>query len=555
MSRGMFSRGVAALVVLAGVAPLMGVQPGTTRIDASVVSVSGRSVYINAGRSAGVAVGARVVFVLSDGSRVEGVVADVSASSSRAEIPTDAASPMVNDRAELDAPAREPGAAPEPVPNERREVPAHPPWTRQPEQRGEDQPLLAPAFGTPPQERPTSISGRVFATFRHTKDVENDSDSSYGRLGTWLEVRNAFKDGGRLRFEGDADLRVFDTFGENEARTKARVQRLSYAWGLDQDAPTRVEVGRYFSVYLPEIGLIDGAEAARRFQNGWSVGGGVGLFPTPGNELNWGDDYGAYAFAEYRPESESVWSQGVIGFQQTLHKGEVDRTLLVARGAMRPNKQWSLFGSALIDLYDSDDDLKDAPIGLTQLIAQASYRPTKATSVSGTYSRTTWPQLKREEFALLPAGLVSDGYVDRVSGSVRHDLTESWRLTGRGHAWQDQDRDGFGGEAGAEWTSVGPNQLWLAGSLYLENAAFVDGYGARLQGRKDFGTVRVSAGYDVFLYEQNSLVNMGESATRHTVRGDVSFSTGSWSWDIDASYNVGDDENAWSLGLYVQYRF
>ncbi len=526
-----------------------------SRLDTTVVTVSGRSVYINAGKRAGVVAGARVVFRLANGDKVESVIVDVSASSARAELEESLTLPAVDDKAEVEIPSPQTQDTQQPTEEPpAKPVPEHPPWQLNEGTRDPNTPLLAPAFGTRPEDRPMSIHGRVFATMRGNKDLENDTNSSYMRLGTWIEAKNPFGKGGRLLFEGDADYRNTDA-GSDGSDTNARIQRLSYAWGTDQHSPYRAEVGRFYSYSLPEIGLVDGAEASLRLENGWSIGAGGGLYPLPDESLTSGDDYGAHVFADYRADGKDSWMQGTIGFQQTWHEGEVDRSLLIGRVNARPTKDLFLFGSVMIDLYGSEDTVKSELADITQLVAQVSYNISKETGVNGTVTRTTWPELKRNEYVNLPPELVRDGYVDRVSGSWWRKFGKDWRLTARGHAWWDQDREGLGGEVAVDWYSQDTSNSSLYGALYFEDSSYTTGAGVRLQAQRDLGPTRIFVGYDGFSYTTDTLADTDNNFLRHLLRADVSWSSGSWYFDIDMSYTLGDNEHAISLGATAHYRF
>ena len=98
-----------ALACLAGFALAEG------SIDATVVSVAGNSIYLDAGRDAGVVAGARVVFRLASGELVEATVIDVTAGNARAELKPGSAMPSPGDGASIDAPEPEPGQATEPA--------------------------------------------------------------------------------------------------------------------------------------------------------------------------------------------------------------------------------------------------------------------------------------------------------------------------------------------------------------------------------------------------------------------------------------------------------
>lgn len=543
----------AASIVIVG--SMASAAQALTTVDALVVSVSGQSVYINIGKSSKIAVGSRVVFVLKSGERVEATIVDATTSSARAQLLPDSLVPEVNDRAEVEVVEETPAPAQPATDTTKPKPPEHPPWTAQVGNRAADTPLLAPAFGMSPKERPTTFHGRIFSMARATEDLQNDSTYSYLRAGAWLEITNPFHDGGRILFEGDTDYRNSDTFGGGSSSENLRIKRFSYAWGLDQHAGVRGEVGRYYSQYLPEIGLIDGGEVAWRFEDGWSFGGGAGLYPTTSNDLLVTDDYGFHAFADYQSEGKESWFQGTTGLQQTWHKGQVDRTLLIGRLNMRPNRDLSVFGTMLVDLYGSEDVVKSQMADITLLVLQSSYTFNPKTGVNASITRTTWPELKRSEYASLPPELLLNGYINRVSGSVWQKVTNDLRLTGRGHYWVDQDHTGWGGEASADWFAGGENNSSYYGSMYYEDSAFTSGFGGRFQARRQIGQVQGFVGYDFFAYSTNTLFGSGGNFVRHTIRADASWSTGRWSWDIEGDYNFGDSERTLGLSVYAQYRF
>lgn len=544
------NRSIASIVLVGCVA---GLAHARTSVDALVVSVSGQSVYINIGKSSRVAVGSRVVFVLKSGERVNATVVDVTTNSARAELPADSLVPEVDDRAEVEvedpAPTAPTSETPKPKP------PEHPPWAASVGNRAADSPLLAPAFGLAPKDRPTTVRGRIFTNARLTEDLQNDSTYSYVRAGTWLEIKNPFHDGGRILFEGDTDYRNSDTFGSGTSSQKTRIKRLSYAWGIDQHAGVRGEVGRFYSQYLPEVGLVDGGEVAWRFEDGWSFGAGAGLYPTTSDELFVTHDYGFHTFADYQSEGKESWFQGTAGLQKTWHDGQDDRTLLIGRLNMRPNRDWSVFGSVLVDVYDSKDVVKTQVADVTLLVLQSSYMFNPKTGVNGSFTRTTWPELKRSEYATLPPELLLNGYVNRVSGSVWRKVADDVRITGQTHYWMDQDRTGWGGEMSADWYAGGENNSSYFGSLYYEDSSFTKGFGGRFQARRQLGQVQAFVGYDFFAYTTDTLFGSGGSFVRHTIRADASWSVGRWSWDVEGDYNFGDMERTLGLSVYAQYRF
>ncbi|MCB9838718.1 MAG: hypothetical protein H6813_05215 [Phycisphaeraceae bacterium] len=542
-----------ALLALVCATAALAAQP--TRVAFTVITVSGRSVFINVGRDAGVTPGALVTIDLAGGGRIESVVREVSATNSRVDIPDGVELPAVDDRGEiLLTPSDEP--VQETPPSKQEEAPEHPPWMRKEEARTEDQPLLAPAFSTDPRDRPTEVHGRAYAQLRFTHDSGGgrNNDFFYTRAGTSFRVTNPFKRGGELQFSGDIDYRGADLLSSSESDADLRIDRLNYTIGGHEHSPYRLQLGRFYSKSVPEIGLIDGVEGALQLEGGWRLGTGVGFYPVPFPDRDTGEDYGVHVFADYESGKER-WFSSTIAYQQTWHDGEQDRNLIIGRFNSRPTSKLWFTGLALIDLYGSGDTIKNEDFGLTELLLTARYTPTKATGVSATYVHTTWPELKRREFANLPAELIRDGVVDRVNTSGWVRLTDDFRLGARANAWSDQDGNGYGGEISADWTDVWGDTSALHGAIYFNDNRNNHGVGLRLRARDRIGGVDVSAGYNGFRYTTEGLVGGDETTTRHALVADVSWSDGPWSYTVSASHRFGQNENSYSLGLYLNYRF
>lgn len=533
-----------------------GIAAAQSALDATVVTVSGRSVYISAGRDAGVIAGARVVFRLKTGEVVTATIVDVSATNARAELPEEAPMPEPQDKAAVeivDAP-QDDSAATGTKPAAPRPVPAHPLWQQPVGARDPNAPLLSPAFSARPQDQPTTIRGRSYSTIRVTRDIHNDNNYLYARSGLWLEVRNPLGDGGIIRFQGDAQYRNTSGQWTNSNESDTRIQRFSYAWGTDKNAPFRGEVGRFFSVWLPELGIIDGGEGALRLENGLSVGAGLGYYPSTPQGLYSSDAYGFHVFADYQPDDAKHTFEATIGYQQTYWDHNTDRSLVIARVTANPTDDIRLFTMAMVDLYGSEDTLKSNSADLTQLISQASFRFTPTTGATASLIHTTWPELQRTDMAM-PPELVADGYVDRLSGTFWTKLDENWRLSLRSQVWRDQSREGYGGEASLDWTlnTEAPSSIY--GAVYYEDSAYTTGTGLRLQAQTQLGAFRLFAGYDGFYYTTDTVTPGGNDYLRHTLRADVSWGEGSWYWDIDTSYSFGNDEESISIGVSLQHRF
>jgi hypothetical protein len=238
------------------------------RLRVTVTSASGRSVFLDQGRAAGIAPELRVRFFPPSGGPVDGVVRDVSTNSARVELPPGIPLPPPGTRGELELPEAEVEPEPEsPPPGDGepgRPVPEHPPWTRQEQERTPDMPLLSPAFGQRPQDRPLRIDGRIFGRTTFSVDEGDGRDNTYSlsRVGAWLEATNPFGLGGRFRFAGNVDYRTFDVPDDDDTDLDLILDQLSYAIGGQEYSPYRAEFGRFRPVSLPEIGIIDGGEGA-----------------------------------------------------------------------------------------------------------------------------------------------------------------------------------------------------------------------------------------------------------------------------------------------------
>ena len=546
-------RAALAILLLALLAP-RGLAAESELLDVGVTSVSGRSVYIDAGRDAGIEPGA-ILVLLIDGARVEATILDVSSNNARAELPPDVGVPVVGDRGEILVIFPEPEASEEPA-DEKPQTPEHPPWQRSVEPREDDTPLLAPAFSRPPEERPTEVSGRIYSllSYSHDSGGSRGSDYTFARLGATVEVTNPFKRAGRLLFSGDIDYRGADLTDRDQTDTDIRLDRLSYAIGGHEFSSYRLELGRFTSVYAPELGLVDGVEGAVLLENNWAIGAGVGLYPAPFPERDEGDDYGFHLFADYHSPKEP-YLDATVAFQQTWHTEAPDRSLLLARANYRPTDQWWLYGLVLADIFAPNDTVETSDIDATQVILQARYTPDRNKGGYVSYVRTTYPELRRRDFASLPDELIRDGHVDRITLNGWKRITDDVRLSARANYWIDQDNDGLGGELSADWNDVWRDTSALYAAVYYAGATFNDGVGLRLQARDRFDDFYVSGGYDVFRYTAKGLATGDETSTRHTLRSDVSWSRGRWHYSVNASYNLGDAESAINLGLFMEYRF
>lgn len=531
-------------------------QQGTEQVvQVTVASVSGRDVFLDRGRDSGLVVGSIVRLFPPGTAGIDVQVRSVSATSARAEMEPGLPDVPVGTRGEARVVvATEPTPRNKPV---RPVVPEHPPWSRREGERAPDQPLLVPTFSQRPSERPAVLDGRLFAFGQWNRDTGGDQRNDYllARLGVRADATNFLGHGERTRFAGELDeRRVMLPDAPDETDQNGRIDLLSVAFGTEQWAPTGFEIGRFLSPHLPEIGLVDGVEVVRRFQHGSRIGAGIGSYPRPFPSRDTGEDTGAHVFFDHTVDKARTFAT-TIGFQKTWHNGAPDRDLLLLRadGKLAESVRW--FGSAKVDFYSGSDTVKSRDVDLTEVFASLRWDGKNA-GAGLTASHFAWPELKRAEYQNLPVDLVRDGKVDRLSlnGSLR--VSQRVRLGGRADLWRDQDRDGTSfGIDGSLTDPIGKGS-WLSLSLFQSDGGYSSGPGARALLRAPLGDGSWRVGYRWHRYELEDLVTGSESLTRQSAEVGISLPF-SDSGDVDFAVErwFGDREDAWALGLYLQWRF
>ena len=524
-------------------------------VRVNVTSVAQTSVYLDHGRDVGLQVGMFVRLFPPGLAPFEVEIRSVSNTSARAELPPGFAAPPMGTPGEATVTqVVERTVEPAPVTPT---APEHPPWTRQEGARTPDQPLLVPTFGEHPNERPPRLDGRLFASSQWSRDNGGDRSSEYyySRLGVRADATNYFGAGERVRFAGEVeDRRVSLPDAPDDTDQNARLDLLSVALGTEAWAPTGVEVGRFYSPFLPEIGLVDGVEVVRRYEGGLRVGAGFGAYPLPFPARESGDDLGVHAFFDYTADARRSFAT-TVGLQKTWHRGTADRDLVLWRIEGRPSDSLSLYGSAKVDVYTGSDDLKGSGVELTEAYGSARLDGSRV-GTGLTASHFTWPELLRDEYQNLPPELVTDGKVDRLSWSGWWRTTDALRLQVRADVWRDQDRDG------ASWAldgdvrdALGPRSALML-SLFGSDGGYSSGPGLRAGLRAPLGACSWRATYRWHRYELENLVTGPETYTRQSAELGLSAPIGH-NGDLDCAVEhwFGDDEDAWALNLYLQWRF
>lgn len=550
-------RALFVMPVVVACAALRAQQTEDQVVAVTVTSVSARDVFLDRGRDAGLEPGTIVRLFPPGSGGVDAEVRAVSSTQCRAELPPGVVDVPVGTKGEARVRVRATATTPTTNGGTKPAVPAHPPWTRREGARSPDQPLLVPTYSQRPDERPATLDGRLFGYGQWNRDTAGDQRNDYllARLGVRADGTNYLGYGERIRFAGELDeRRVMLPDAPDESDSTARLDLLSVAFGTEEWAPTGVEIGRFLSPHLPEIGLVDGVEVVRRFQKGMRLGVGLGAYPRPFPSRETGEDTGVHFFFDWTADATRSFAT-TIGFQKTWHEGAPDRDLLLLRadGRVWENVRW--FASGKIDFYTGSDTVKSSDVEVTELFASVRWDGS-TTGVGLSVSRFLWPELKRAEYQNLPVELVQDGHVDRASLSGSWRASKVLRFGARADLWRDQDRDGTALGVDADIADVIGKGSNLGISLFENDGGFSSGPGARLGLRSPLGDGSWRIGYRWYRYELDALVTGPETLTRQSFEVGMSHPI-SDSGDLDVSIErwFGDHEDAWALGIWLQWRF
>jgi hypothetical protein len=227
---------------------------------------------------------------------------------------------------------------------------------------------------------------------------------------------------------------------------------------------------------------------------------------------------------------------------------------MVLRIEGRPGGGFWYYAGAKVDFYTSSDTIKGSGPELTEFLGQARWDGARAgTGLS--LSRFRWPDLLRAEFVNLPPELVRSGHVERVSWSGWLRATDSLRLSARADVWHDQDDHGTAFELAGECNDVWGRGSVLSAAVFTTDGGTLSGPGLRVDYRRPFGAVYAHAGYRWYRYDVTSLLAGTETYSRQSVELGVDWAVGDFDLDFTFERWFGDQEDAFALGLYAQWRF
>lgn len=435
------------------------------------------------------------------------------------------------------------------------DVPDHPPWQEPIDGWAPGKPLLAPATSPSADERPADLNGRLYSRVQYTDDKQGDRSYMRFWTGVDLDWSNPFERGGEIRFKGDVSYRDYMSGSDSADETLTRIQRLSYTLGGRYGDQNRVEFGRFLSTVFPQFGLIDGVEYVRRFEGGSQLGGSIGFMPDYNDELVRTDDLSTAIFYRWvdSPAEKVALS---IGYQKTWHDGTADRDLLAGNAQWIISPDTSLRGSVLVDYYDGTAQLESEGFELTELHASLNQRLGSGAGAGLYVSYLDWPELLKNEFPTPVPSTISDQKVKRGGANAWTRVADGVTLYGRFDLWTDDVNSGDFVDLRVDLRDVLYQGSNLSIGAYQTQASFSDGIGGRLLHTHWFGQNSVRLGYDAVQYTQDGFIGGQSELMQHRLAlGLDSRLTDGVDLTADAEQRFGDEQDAYTLGLRINWRF
>lgn len=519
------------------------------RVEVVVTAVSSRNVYLDQGTEAGLEPGDLARLFPTGGATVEAEIEVVTKVSARARLLSETLAIQVGDRGEVLVPLARTGGGVG--------APEHPPWQAGEEGFDPSRPLLADVPVQKPQDREREWHGRVFSQFDWLSDNRPEgATNQLWREGLDLRGTNPFGRGGSFRFDGEIFRRTTDRpDGPRLSTDRFRLDRLSYAWGGDRYAPRRWEIGRFLHREFPELGVLDGVDMTQRLGEGSIAGASVGFLPEPFPDMQTGKDFQtSLYYRRFLGEDDRLQLGGA--YQKSWHEGAPDRDLFIVTLDDSPDQEFSAYASAWIDYYTSGDEIKGSGFELTEVHAGARWRPSLDTGYGVSLTQIRFPELARNEFQPLTAQELADNHVRRVGVDGYTAVGEKQRLSGRLDAWQDEDQSGFGGNVRYGRRDWLVDQGEVAFSLFFDEGQFSSVLGARIDAWsfRESGNWRWT--YEASRHENTDFSGVDDTLLQHLVRASWDRSLGKdWTLSLSGDVRFGDEQDSYSLGIFLQRRF
>lgn len=545
---------------LAGASVAQGLsdQDGTEEVGLRVTATpSASTVIVDRGASDGVEIGDVVLFQPRDGSTIQGTVTSLNERSAEVELLDKAIVLPVGTRGVALVPtARFTPPTPEEIQQQRAPGDGEVNWENDDEGWSDEMPLLAEIKAVRPDKRESFMTGRLYFIADGTIASQDDRSDSFLRFGQNVRIENPFKRGGGLNIDLEQNYRSTQLEDAPDEDTAfMRVDRLSYYEGGDRFSNYRWEAGRFLQHGLPEFGLVDGFEYTHRLSNGHSVGGSIGYMPEPFDRLQSGSDFQFAGYYRWVSDaSEQLSATG--GFQQTLHNNAADRSLFVAKVQYLPVDGWDFNGTAWVDVYSSGDEAKGSGVGLTQAFLAATRRWDDGDGINVTFNHWEFPDIQRQEFLIPLQEQIANSRNDRLAFSGWRYVAPDQRTHAELGFWNDQDESGGDAAVGIEFMDLIGSRSSTDITVFGTRGRFSTLLGARAQWGRFVPGGRWDLFYEFAQNDQEGFDANQDNFIQHRIRATRNMNwVSGWNLSVFAESLLWADEDAWSLGVYLQKSF
>jgi len=413
-------------------------------------------------------------------------------------------------------------------------------------------PLLGRHRPPQPQERDSQVRGRLYGSANLVRTLDSFSQS-FLTTGAAVDVNNIDGDGGVLRFHGDFNRsEEFSGVIGNDLR----VYELSYEQGGTRFRPWRWQVGRFLQRDMPEFGILDGIEVGYRGEGGDRFGASFGYLPELDDDME--------SLSDLQIALWYVWNQDVgervtygIGYQKTWHRFDGDRDLFVLKARYLPENGWDVSSTIFIDVYNSNDVLKNETLEVTRANLFAARRTRGVGGVEFFFDHEEYPELLRQENqqTILPTTLI-DAHNDRLSahGWTENDAGTRW--FGRVVGWIDEERAGGSAELGVEVQDLFGERSRTALVAFGTQAPSSALTGVRVEYGGTFSYGRLDALYELGFAHFEGFADDRDDLLQHRIGGTLATDLGGgWDATFLADTTFYDSELSFGVGIYLQRLF
>ncbi len=433
-------------------------------------------------------------------------------------------------------------------------------WEEDPDIWQEGMPLLGRAEVRQPQERPAHWSGQFTLGsrwFESSGPNQREDQQTWARLG--VRGNNPFGRGGVLRAQVDGQISSLEgatglggTLEDSDDHV--RLLQASYAWGGTRFQSRRYEVGRFYSPFFSELGLIDGVETSQRLASGARIGARVGFLPGFDVDLPFEDNFAIAAYWD-RPLTEDARTYVGAAVQKTWFDGKEDRDWVLFKGRLE-EANWTVEGAVEADLYQDEpvEPTSGTEVTHARLRVEHEWENRGTLAVYATDDR--WPNTRRGLPVLSDPDFLISARIQRegLDGVWRWGDDRLWR--GRLERWEDEDSDGSLGELGLEgaWPQSASADWHVRG--YWNETDLADIAALRVGSGMQTTKGRFDLSAELGRFELLDTAGEVVADSKGVVRGSWSTAFASrWQAFLQGAVYFGGDEDAYSVAFTLTRSF